>query len=379
MIEIRNAYFINKGAELMVYAIAEMVRSRKSDADLVMAPRLKEPEFVKRATLGLYQKLWIESINCGIYFSFFGGLIPKKIRKMYGMVKDSEIEVVLDASGFAYSDQMGKRCRATAKAIKNWKKRGTKVVLLPQAFGPFERGSNKGDFRVIADNADLIFVRDKISYEYVVDLVGERQNIKMAPDFTNLLEGKIPENFDFNNNRFCIIPNSKMIEKTSPEESKGYLPFLVQCTEYLNEKGGKPFILIHEGKEDLRIGQEIARRVKGDIPVIIESNPLHIKGIIGASNGTIGSRFHGLVSALSQGVPAFATGWSHKYKMLFEDYDFLYGLMPVDTCREEVNSKIDVILDGQKAKEIKKTLLRSSERQKKMSQNMWDEVFRVIF
>ena len=81
----------------------------------------------------------------------------------------------------------------------------------------------------------------------------------------------------------------------------------------------------------------------GGTPIVKETNPLHIKGILGACDAAVGSRFHGLVSALSQGVPSLATGWSHKYQRLFEDYGFSEGLVSVTDSDEVLKEKIDLI------------------------------------
>lgn len=199
----------------------------------------------------------------------------------------------------------------------------------------------------------------------------------MAPDFTNLIDGIVPDGFNSVENRFCIVPNYRMLDKTSKEQSEAYLPFMISCAKYLKGKDQKPFILVHEGANDLMLAQKISNAV-GGVNIITETHPLKIKGILGACSGTIGSRFHGLVSALSQGVPSLATGWSHKYNMLFTDYGFEDGLMDVFMSNEQIKEKIDLIIEPIYKENIKKTIIQKSEKLKKESQRMWDDVFEVL-
>jgi colanic acid/amylovoran biosynthesis protein len=286
---------------------------------------------------------------------------------------------VLDASGFSYSDQWGfGNSKELAKSCKRWKKNGTKIVLLPQAFGPFTSLKSKDAMKSVADCADLIFARERISYDHLVNVVGERSTIKISPDFTNLLSGSVPENFDSINNRFCIVPNFRMIDKTSKEDSEAYLPFMVKCVKYLLNRNMRPFVLIHEGPDDLMLAEKIRDGSGGVVPIIEESNPLKIKGILAACEGTIGSRFHGLVNALSQGVPSLATGWSHKYQMLFEDYGFSDGLMDVTMSDDDLHKKIDLIVNPQTKDNIKKTITAKSKWLKNKSLNMWSEIFKLL-
>ncbi len=377
IIEVRKAGFVNKGAELMLLSVLDRVRRKLPDADLVMAPDLKTAPYGKRAVLGLYQKIWFQRYR--IQWGFLGRLIPRGMREFFGLVLDSEVNAVLDASGFSYSDQVGlSSILATAKAVKRWKKRGTKVILLPQAFGPFENRRIRDSMKQIAENADLIFVRDKISYDYLTGIDGEKDHIRIAPDFTCLLDGKVPEWFDANTHRFCIIPNYRMLEKTSAGDSAGYMLFLGKCCRYLQERGEKPFFLIHEGRKDLAIAKAINDDLGVDIPVISEDDPLVIKGILGECYGVIGSRYHGLVSSLSQGIPALAVGWSHKYEMLFGDYRFADGLLKVTASDGEIESAIDRLIDRQSHDALSAGLLEEAQKQKVLTNKMWESVFSVL-
>ncbi|MCQ4286511.1 polysaccharide pyruvyl transferase family protein [Pseudomonas stutzeri] len=376
IIEIRKAGFVNKGAELMLHATLQKLKARYPDATYVMAPTPKKAEqpFRKLVQLGFYPKAWLW--RYGIQWGTLANFAPRPLREMYGVVLDKEVDVVIDAAGFAYSDQWGESpCAELAQSTKRWKKKGTRVILLPQALGPFESEKNQAAMKTVVENVDLIFPRERVSYEHLTRLVGEQAKIKQSPDFTNLVSGVLPQGFDVEQNRFCIVPNCRMLDKTDQKTREAYLPFLITCTRYLLKKNAKPFVLVHEGKDDQQLAEQLSAAV-GGIPIVQESGALEIKGILGACSGTLGSRFHGLVSALSQGVPALATGWSHKYQMLFEDYGFPDGLVEVTTNQAEIERKIDLVTDD--AERIRALIQARTDQLKQQSERMWQEVFAVI-
>lgn len=363
----------------MLYSVLYMMKSAFPEAQFVMAPTVTKgaAPYAKRAELGFLQKAWLW--RYGVQWGDLAALAPSKVREMYGVVLDRDVDVVLDASGFAYSDQWGEDpCRELARACRRWRKHGTKIILLPQAFGPFKSAQNRKWIASAVELADLIFPREPISYRYLTEAVGERDNIRMAPDFTNLVSGVLPEDFDAKNNRFCLVPNYRMIDKTQKAESEAYVPFMADCARYLVEKGAKPFLLVHEGANDLMLAEKIRATANHPIPIIQEQHPLRIKGILGACDGTLGSRFHGLVSALSQGVPSLGTGWSHKYRMLFKDYGFEEGLIDVQVEQNVLREKIDLVTDAKSSQQIRAELVRQTVELNKRSLQMWSKVFRVV-
>jgi polysaccharide pyruvyl transferase WcaK-like protein len=360
-----------------LHAILDRIGTSVNHASMVLSAHMHQHTYEKRARLGLYQR--IELNGPTMLWGRIDRLIPAYLRREYGIVTDREIDAVLDASGFAYGDQWGPGPTMAAAARFNfWKKQGKKIILLPQAFGPFTSRQIKRAFHMIADSADLIYARDRISYKHVVDLVGERPNLKIAPDFTNLLASEPPPAFDPAGKRFAIVPNFRMIHKTSEADSRRYMPFLAMCGWHLVDKGFHPLVLIHGEREDLNLGRHLARVIGSDADVIAETDPLRIKGMLGACEGVISSRYHGLVSALSQGVPSLATGWSHKYEALMEDYEFPEGLIPVTAEDDLIRDRIDFILDAETRTGLCEKIKKASERQKDLANRMWEQILAVI-
>jgi colanic acid/amylovoran biosynthesis protein len=112
--------------------------------------------------------------------------------------------------------------------------------------------------------------------------------------------------------------------------------------------------------------------------VVKQEDPLKVKGIIGASKAVVTSRFHGLVSALSQAIPSLSTGWSHKYQELLRDYDYEDALCEVSIDEVYLNSKIELLLDDTLRSEGINRLKQNSNIQKERSKEMWDKVLSVL-
>ncbi len=378
IIEIRKAGFINKGAELMLHAVVEQLRKRYPDAKLTMAPMYggAEDTFEKMRQLNLYPKiqLWRYGFELGGIAKF----IPENWLRLYGLIHDQQVDVVIDAAGFSYSDQWGvNTSKQLAISSNKWKKNGTTVILLPQALGPYQQPKIQSFVREWIANVDLVFAREPDSYKYLTDLVGDQSKIKLSPDFTNLIKGTLPKGYDATDKRIALVPNYRMIDKTNKQESEAYLPFMIRCANYLVAQGAKPFVLVHEGANDQMLANKISEAV-GGMPIVKVTDPLHIKGILGTCDATIGSRFHGLVSSLSQGVPSLATGWSHKYLRLFEDYGFKEGIVTVLDSDEDIHYKIDLLLNPEFANPLRQKLSNKSEELKILSEKMWEKVFQTI-
>ncbi len=376
LIEIRHANFGNKGSHLKLIAIISQITEIFPQARFVMAPHPVYAPFDKRIEMGFLQKAWCWHKNR--QWGNLARFIPANLRKLYGIVLDREVDVVLDASDYAYGEHTGASSLAElSDSCRRWHRNGTKIILLPQAYGSFESINNRSLMNEVLSLADLVYATDEQSAGYLNDIAIDSTKVKIAPDYTILLEGKLPELFDGDNNCFAMVPNFRMSREISQEKGEDYVPFMVMCAKYLLEKDQKPFILIQEEK-DLKPAQQISERLDHKINIIEESDPRAIKGILGNCKGTIGSRFHSLVNSLSQGVPSLATGWSNRFKLLLQQFNFDEGIVNVSMSDEEIFASLDMIINPESRNEISRQLHGRSAELKVEAAKMWDDVMQVI-
>lgn len=375
IIEVVNVDFLNKGAELMLRSIVERAK-RWDDISLAVPAYL---EFYReRALLGMYQRLWIPYIDR--YSSVIGGMLPSKYRQLYGVIIESEISGVLDASGFLYSDQWGSNSIKTmVRRYSRLKSQNKSIILLPQAFGPFHNMEVRKLMLELLSLVDLVFVRDKQSFAYLQDLECPATRIRIAPDFTIPIDGEVPQNFRPESRSIAIVPNRRMIDKTTSEVAIEYRHSIQHAVSWFVEREFNPFFLIHDSEDDLDLVNELQRRLSSPIRIISEPNPIYLKGILGTCYMVLGSRYHALVSSLSQGIPAIGIGWSHKYPTLFEDFGCAnFCLDPTVTNERIIENMLKSLCDQAIRSKTIEALEIAKARLCLNVELMWDEVAACI-
>jgi polysaccharide pyruvyl transferase WcaK-like protein len=373
VIEIKGTGSHNKGAEMMLLTVLQQFERHK-EVKFTVAPQECSCEYPFFARLGLYPK---SSISYkGFPLGHLACVIPPRIRRRYGLILDREIDVVLDASGFAYSSYWGEHpTKLMAKQTGRWKKQQTKICLLPQAFGPFTTNKIRRNMRRIISNSDLIYARDRDS-EVALRSLFDSDKIKLMPDFTSLFKGQTPAYFDRERHHICMVPNKRMIDKGACP--KKYVELFARIIEFFRRHDCVPFWLIHGGSEDVELALRINTMLQPGIEMIYEENPYLVKGIIQQSVCLVGSRYHSLASAMYSGTVALGTGWGHKYRHLFSAFDFSQGLIDLDISENELYSKLDCILDQNKREKIGEVLKRRTQEQQSLSFRMFDEIKELI-
>lgn len=379
LIEIKGVQFVNKGAELMLHAVLQQMRLHWPDAKLVLAPNVNSP-YEKRAVLAALQRMPMRKgpVDLNPFTRFIPTRLRRWLRSHFGIVFACDIDVVLDASGFAYGDQWTEgNSKFLCAEIRHFAAMNKAYILLPQALGPFNRESEIARLKLALPEAALICAREESSFAHVRNLIGDAPNLVQFPDFTNLVTGEVPAYYADGDKKVLIIPNSNMLSSrnTHGKWQTTYMDVLVNAVNISAELGLIPVLLNHEGEADAEICRQVVQRsaVK-DVEIITEPDSLKVKGIIGASKLVICSRFHGCVSALSQAVPCLGTSWSHKYERLFEEYAQQDALLAADVSvqdlREKMQAMLSTPLSAQQLQRVK-TL-------KEQSEQLWQKVTAVI-
>lgn len=374
-IQIDGTNTLNKGAELMLYAILEQIEWRYPNAVIYYNFNEVGESDPIDTKLKLRKRL-------GLRFGRYPAAVLRRLNlpHTYFTARHAKrgLDLVLDGAGFQFSDQWNystDRLNKLENYYSQLKRNGTYIVLLPQAFGPFRTTSGKRIVEIISTYVDIIIARENVSYNYLIEAGADAKKIWLYPDFTSLVTGIFPKQFDTLRGKVCMIPNRKMVTHATSSMEQ-YLNFLKQIILELAATGKEVFFLNHEGKGDLAFCHEINRHFNGKYTVATGLNAKEVKGLIGASFLVISSRFHGVASALNQGVPCLATSWNHKYEMLFEDFGQQGNILRVEDPWTETQLKLANILSTHDKES--NTLMDKKEKLSQQTETMWDQIWQHI-
>jgi len=364
----------NKGAELMLYAILNQVEKQQPAAEVFFNTYFGDVKDVHTS---------IQFKKRAVLFSQYPDVILKKlgIKSTYFSIfhPNREIDVLFDASGFRFGDQWN-HSDYYIERMNNYyselKRSGCKIIFLPQALGPFEKKNAKESAKIISRFADRIYAREVISKQYLMNAGADIDKVFVTTDFSNLVDGEYKGKLNLENS-ICLIPNYKMVVKTSLSEEE-LISFYINVINHIQSKEKSIILLNHEGEQDRVLCSKIKEKMESKVDIVDNLNAKEIKGVIGNCYAVISSRYHGVASSLSQSVPCLATSWSHKYEMLFKDYDSSDCIIDVNDKTESVLSKVDHIIDEKNNAKTREGLRRSASKLKNQVENMWEDIWELI-
>jgi polysaccharide pyruvyl transferase WcaK-like protein len=368
----------NKGARMMFDTIVKNCKFRFGNDTKIVVKVDSNLSWKFASKENIYKKLHYRKYHFD--FGDFGFFIPSNIRKKNNIILDKELDLVFDASGFAYGDQWTYRiAKYAAKNSKRMHKRKIPYILMPQAFGPFDNKTNEYYTKKLFKYSSIIFVRDKESYQHVINLNLEKDvisKIKLSPDITINNKPKRIIKPSVKSKRVCIILNEKIISSSEVDNiSKIYMKFISEIINNFHHLGKEVFLLNHEGNKDLSLCLEV-KKVHRNIEIIDENDPWLIKSIIGQSSFVFSSRFHGLVNSLSQSIPSITIGWSHKYHELMSDFGQEKYLIQIDDKLTDIAKLIKELVDNEM--DVKSTLKEAVNLNSIKIEEMWEEIFDTI-
>jgi colanic acid/amylovoran biosynthesis protein len=229
-------------------------------------------------------------------------------------------DAVLFCNGFIFGDNWrASWISRVATAIKRLNRRGVSVILMPQSFGPFSERRKAALARAAVSNAALVFARDEESFGYLHGLGCAGDNVVSSLDYTGVLNTHPAfACSSARQNRLVIIPNVKIKQKMGEDVEADYVRQLAEIGKLARGKHGIDVsVAMHTHRKDLKLAERVAHLSEAKV---FSGDPLEIRRFIGESRFVVTSRFHGLMNALSQGVPALSIGWSHKYNELMRAY-----------------------------------------------------------
>lgn len=375
LIEICGIGFPNRGAELLLRSIIFRLNESRPGAVPVCVPG---PPATGSVPLMINSggRLKAAAQVKGLDLARLGDLLPRRLLQPYHIVSERDCGALLDASGFAYSDQWGlKGTERGARLHRRYRKRKRPTVLLPQAYGPFRTQAAAAAAGQLFRTASLVFAREEHSRSAVLQVAPEI-DVHVAPDITIGFAPYLAAPYRARQG-FGIIPNIRMLDKAGVRRER-YVGFLAAAAARAATLGEEVLWINHEGAPDRDLIDQ-ARLTAGGVGTVFDpGDALAIKKRIGECRAVLSSRYHGLVSALSQGVPAIATSWSHKYSALLGDFDCEDHLVSDFGNPANGAAAVELVLAAADDDAKHSALLARSEELARLVDSVWLEVFQVL-
>ena len=336
---VTGGQLFNKGAQAMTFITADEAAKRYPEMEVVVLSNMdsrRSNEDKQRYTFRIakYPKplsLLLMQTRLGrLLHRLFGG----KTAKEFEEIVRNGVGIV-DVSGYSLGSNWGYQKSIfylTRLGIAH--SVGIPIYLMPQSFGPFDYKGLPAPWiqRLLRRKlryAEIIMCREKEGYELLRSKYG-LDNLILAPDLVlqntgidmrNIYrEVPVQKEVVVPDNSVALIPNKKTMLYGNPEQ----LFEMYRCMiEVLLERGKQVFLVYHSA-EDLPICRDIKENYFRESKLVTlveqELSCLEFDELVKRFDFVVASRFHAVVHAYRNAVPAIVPGWAVKYQELLERF-----------------------------------------------------------
>ncbi|MBU1043057.1 MAG: polysaccharide pyruvyl transferase family protein [Candidatus Omnitrophica bacterium] len=210
-------------------------------------------------------------------------------------------------------------------------------VIFAQTLGPFTKKRSKFLLKHVIGNASLVLIREKVSFDMVIDMVPEKKSrIVLTGDSAFFLKPielfvaqelvKKDLNKDIYNKNVIGISVSQLFTQSifpviNSREHKyeSFVDSIAKISDFLCEQLNVNILFVPHvtvpHNDDRKIAFDILNKVKTRDSVFAlkhEYKADQIKGMIHACDSFVGCRMHSLVAAVSGNIPTLALAYSYK-------------------------------------------------------------------
>ncbi len=334
---VTGGQLFNKGAQAMTFITMDEISRRYPDKEVIVLSnmdfrRTEEEKSIYKFPIMGYPKpaqlILMQSKPGRLFFKLFGGERAKRFVEVM-----ENTAAVVDVSGYALGSNWG-----IAKTIFYLTRiavahsAGAAVYLMPQSFGPFDYKGVTAAFvhRMIRKKlgyAQVIMCREKAGYDLLLNKY-KLKNLVLEPDLVLQNMGVNVENIykqlppnkglAVEQNSVAVIPNKKTMQYGNPQKLYSMYQRII---EVLRQQGKQVYLLYHSA-EDLEICRKIKEQYFQDESFVVvverELSCLEFDDLVSRFDFIIASRFHAVVHAYRNAIPAIVPGWAVKYLELME-------------------------------------------------------------
>jgi len=246
------------------------------------------------------------------------------------------------------------------------------IVFFGHSVGPVKGLMMKSLIKVVLRRADKILLREKLSYEYVNEILGlKEKKLGLIPDLAFLAESSRPtppqdaivkmlgqEGISGLSQEDILIgltardwwfPGNKNPQRLR----ENYVRLLLEAIDHVRNKYQAKVLFIPHCLEDLEFVEKIVGRLDDRRNVFIlrkDYSPEELQDILSGLTMLIGARIHSAVFALTVGVPVIAIAYEiHKGYGILEMAGQKDLVLDISSLREEdLLLRIDTVMRQRK-------------------------------